>query len=51
MKRRDGDGVNGERRGFCKFLLLGTISLILPGEALGAANAKPAARRMVRHHL
>ena len=43
MKRRDGDGVNRERRGFCKFLLLGAFSLVVPGEALGAANTKPAA--------
>ena len=41
MKRRDEETVNKARRGFCKFVLLGTCSLIIPGAAFGVTQAKP----------
>ena len=41
MKKRD-KAVDGGRRDFCKFVLLGACSVVLPGAALGAAEKKPA---------
>jgi tetrathionate reductase subunit B len=43
MKKRDKQTVDGERRSFCKFVLLGACSVALPGTAIAVAQKKPAA--------
>jgi tetrathionate reductase subunit B len=43
MKKRDKHTVDGERRSFCKFVLLGACFVALPGTAIAVAQKKPAA--------
>jgi tetrathionate reductase subunit B len=42
MKRRDHKTVDGGRRSFCKFVLLGACSLALPGTAIALGQKKTA---------
>jgi tetrathionate reductase subunit B len=41
MKKRENQPPDGGRRDFCRFLLLGTCSVVLPGSALAMAQKKP----------
>jgi tetrathionate reductase subunit B len=43
MKKHNNQTVDGERRNFCKFVLLGACSVILPGTATAVSQKKPAA--------
>ena len=42
MKKRDKETVNGGRRNFCKFVLLGACSVVLPGMAIAVPQKKAA---------
>jgi tetrathionate reductase subunit B len=43
MKKRDKQAVDGGRRNFCKFVLLGACSAVLPATAIAVAQKKPVA--------
>jgi tetrathionate reductase subunit B len=41
MKKGNKQAVDGGRRNFCKFVLLGACSMVLPGTAIAVARKKP----------